>query len=69
MEEELNEVGNRAERYEEEIAEESQGEDMELMASQVSHVLLLDSLVNTYKMVTNTRRTSSVTVLMGVAIP
>ena len=68
MEEELNEVGNRAERYEEEIAEESQGEDMELMASQVSHVLFLDSLVNTYKMVTNTRRTSSVTVLMGVAI-
>jgi hypothetical protein len=41
---------------------------MELMASQVSHVLFLDSLVNTYKMVTNTRRTSSVTVLMGVAI-
>jgi hypothetical protein len=68
LEEELNEVGNRAERYEEEIAEESQGEDMELMASQVSHVLFLDSLVNTYKMVTNTRRTSSVTVLMGVAI-
>jgi hypothetical protein len=69
LEEELNEVGNRAERYEEEIAEERQGEDMELMASQVSHVLFLDSLVNTYKMVTNTRRTSSVTVLMGVAIP
>lgn len=36
LQNELEEVRNRAQQYEEEIAEESQGEDMELMSSQVS---------------------------------
>jgi hypothetical protein len=49
LKEELTEIRNRAQQYEEEIAEESQGEDMELMASQVSYACIeqLPWIINT----------------------
>ena len=54
MEEELEEVRNRAQQYENEVAEESQGEDMELMSSQVSYLeKLVKNLDNKYQIVNN----------------